>query len=111
MRPVVVENVAQVGRFVTLNVSVLPLESAAVGVKLYAAPATTVAGGVPLIVGATLAGAATVMAKPGSDVVAVPSVTEMTMPVKLPTLPAAGVPLRRPVLVLKLAQDGRFEME
>src|SRR5262245_55355837 len=35
----------------------------------------------------------------------------MTMFANVPTLAAAGVPLRRPFAVLNVAQDGRFEIE
>src|SRR5690349_11529999 len=52
-RPVVVLNVAHVGRFVMLNVNVPPSESLAVGVNEYCVPAVAVVGGVPEIVGAT----------------------------------------------------------
>jgi hypothetical protein len=51
-RPVVVLNVAQLGRFTMLNVSVPPSGSLAVGWNEYAVPAVTVVGGEPEIVGA-----------------------------------------------------------
>ena len=50
--PVVVENDAQVGRFVIVNASVLLSRSEAVGVNEYAAPTCAVVDGVPEIVGA-----------------------------------------------------------
>jgi len=52
-----------------------------------------------------LAGA-TVIVKAGSDFVLFPSLTEMRMFENVPA--TVGVPLRRPVLVLKLAQAGRL---
>ena len=39
-----------------------------------------------------------------------PSLAVITMFEYVPTLPAAGVPDNRPVVLLKLAQDGAFEM-
>ena len=52
--------------------------------------------------------AATVIAKPGSDAVDVPSETLITMLLYVPA--AVGVPLSAPVVVLKLAQLGLFWM-
>ena len=46
------------------------------------------------------------MVKDGREVVAVPSVTEIVMRAEVPTFAAVGVPLSRPVVVLKDAQDG-----
>ncbi len=77
-RPELAVNVAQVGRFAMLNVSVPPLASLAVGVNDYGVPTVTVGGGVPEIVGAVFEDA-TVMANAGSGVDAVPSLTLMTM--------------------------------
>jgi hypothetical protein len=51
------------------------------------------------------------MANGGSDVVAAPSLTLITMFENVPTFASVGVPASRPVLVLKLAHDGRFEIE
>ena len=50
--PVVALNVAQVGLFVMLNVSVLPSASAAFGWKVYRTPTIAPVGRMPLIVGA-----------------------------------------------------------
>src|SRR5436190_21110588 len=48
--PVVVLNVAQVGMFATLNVSVVPVSvSLAVGVKVYSVPTLPVVAGLPEI--------------------------------------------------------------
>jgi hypothetical protein len=49
-----------------------------------------------------------VIVKVGSDFVLLPSLTEMRMFENVPA--TVGVPLRRPVLVLKLAQAGRLPM-
>ena len=71
-------------------------------------PATTGVAGEPEMTGAVL-GAATVMVKAGSAALSVPSETEMVMPVKeRPAMLEVGVPLRRPVVVLKEAQLGRL---
>src|SRR6185503_15238233 len=105
-RPVVVLNVAQLGRFAIAKVSVPPSGSLAAGVKAYAVPTVAVVGGVPEIVGARFGAASTVIVNAGSDALAVPSPTLITM---LPKAPAAvGVPASRPVAVLKVAQLGRF---
>jgi len=53
-------------------------------------------------------GAVTWMVNEGSDTVSTWSVTLMVMRAEVPALAAAGVPERRPVVVLKLAQDGLF---
>ena len=66
----------------------------------------TLVVGVPVMVGAVLGGALTVIANDGSDVVARPSVTLMTMPDVVPTFAVVGVPLSRPVVVLNVAQVG-----
>jgi hypothetical protein len=77
--PVLALKLAQPGLFVIEKLSVLPLGSVVVGVKLYAEPAVTVAGGLPLMVGGLLA-AFTVIEKLGSEALLVPSLTEITMP-------------------------------
>ena len=82
--PVDVLNVAQEGRFWMLNVSLSPLGSLAVGVKLYAAPVRTEVGGVPLITGGELppppdVDDCTLIENAGSEAVAVPSLTLITM--------------------------------
>ena len=63
------------------------------------------------MVGARLAGAVTWIVNDGSEAVAVPSVTEMVMRAEVPTLAGAGVPVRRPVVVLNVAQLGWFWIE
>ena len=77
--------------------------------------------GVPLIDGGEFGGgvlgggaggaAVTVIANVGNDRVAWPSLTLMTMPLCVPTAPAEGVPLSRPVPLLKVAQLGRLVIE
>src|SRR5262245_995715 len=90
-RPVAVLKVAHAGRFAIAKVSGSESASAAVGWNAYAVPCVAVADGVPLIVGARfVVGAVTVIVNAGSDAVAVPSLTESTMPGKVPA--AAGVP-------------------
>ena len=55
-RPVLVLNVAQVGRFAMLYVRVSPFASVAAGVNAYCAPTVAVVTGVPLIEGGVLVG-------------------------------------------------------
>ncbi len=108
-RPVLVLNVAQLGRFWMLYVSVSPSASAPLGWKVYAEPALTLVAGVPEIVGARFAAALTVIANGASDTPAAsPSLTVMTMPLNVPTFWLVGVPDRRPVPVLNVAQLGMF---
>ena len=109
-RPVDVLKLAHDGLLVIENVRVCPSGSEAVGVNEYACPTVTEVAGVPLMVGAPLL-AATEIANAGSDALAAPSVTEITIFEVLPTLAAAGVPLSRPVDVLKLAHDGLLVIE
>ena len=52
----------------------------------------------------------TVIAKAGNDVVTLPSLTRITMFEYDPTCALVGVPDRRPVEVLNVAQVGRLEM-
>jgi hypothetical protein len=70
----------------------------------------TLVAGVPEIVGATFGTAATVIANEGSDAVARPSFTLMTMPDVVPTFAVVGVPLKRPVVVLNEAHAGLLWM-
>ena len=80
-----------------LKVSGSLFASDAEGWKAYALPAVTEVVGEPLITGAVFGGAFTVIANAGSDVVALPSLTLMTMFAYEPTCAVVGVPLRRPV--------------
>jgi hypothetical protein len=109
-RPVDVLNVAQVGMPWMLNVSGSLSASVAVGWNAYAWPAVTLLAGVPVMVGAVLGGALTVIANEGNDVVALPSLTRMTMPDVVPTFAVVGVPLKRPVVVLNEAHAGLLWM-
>jgi hypothetical protein len=77
-RPVVEVKVAHVGLLTMVNVSVPPLASLAVGVKVYCVPTVAVVGGVPEIVGGVFEDA-TVMENAGNAAEAVPSLTLMTM--------------------------------
>src|SRR5262245_5063864 len=90
--PVFALNVAHVGRFAIENVSGSESASAAVGWKLYATPCVAVVGGEPVIVGALLAAALTVIENAASDALSEPSLTLMTIPLVVPTFAAAGVP-------------------
>ena len=64
------------------------------------------AAGVPLIVGASLT-LVTAIAKLAKEMgLATSSVTLITMSVVVPTSLLSGVPVRAPVLVLKVAQSG-----
>jgi hypothetical protein len=111
-RPVLPLNVAQPGRFEILNVRGSPLASLAAGVNVYCVPTVADVGGLPVIVGAVfVAGAVTVIENAGSDAVLRPSLTEITMLLYVRTLLTDGVPRRRPVVVLNVAQDGRLLME
>jgi hypothetical protein len=84
-RPVLPLNVAQLGRFVIENVSVLPSGSLAVGWNAYAVPAVTVVAGAPDITGGELGGGFTTIENVGSDAVALPSLTLITMLPYVPT--------------------------
>jgi hypothetical protein len=61
---------------------------------------------VPLMTGARLVEPETEIEKARSEAVARPSLTPITMLLVVPD--AVGVPLRRPVEVLNVAQLGRF---
>jgi hypothetical protein len=105
--PVEVLKPAQEGLFCTLKVSVMPVGPLAVGVNEYACPALTCVGGVPPMVGAGGGEAATTwMLNAGRAADAEPSLTLIAMLEKVPVF--GGVPLKVPVEVLKVAQDGRF---
>jgi hypothetical protein len=110
--PVAVLNVAHVGLLSMLNASASLFASLAAGVKVYAVPTFAVVAGVPEIVGAafTVAVPLAAMLKAGcKDAEVTPSVTMIMM---LDVVPAAvGVPLRRPVVVLNVAQVGLLRIE
>ncbi len=121
-RPVLLLKLAHVGRFAIENVSGSPSASLADGVKEKDWSCVTVVVGVPLIDGGEFGGGAlgggstggvavTVIANVGNDRVAWPSLTLMTIPLCVPTAPAEGVPLSRPVALLKVAQLGRPVIE
>jgi hypothetical protein len=93
-----------------LKPSVLLSASAEVGRKLYAWPAMTEAGGVPLIVGAWLLELVTVIENGGNETFTEPSVTMIVMFAYVPTLAAAGVPLSPPEAELNVAHTGLFAM-
>jgi len=109
--PVDVLKVAQDGLFVMLNVRGSLLASAAVGWKEYAVPTATDFNGVPVIVGGELVEppeAATTIENVGSEALVTPSLAWTMMLEYVPTFAATGVPLRRPVVVLKVAHAGLF---
>jgi hypothetical protein len=103
-----VSKLAQEGKFETLNVSVSPSGSLAVGWNRYAVPCTTAVDGWPEIVGArfVLGADVTVIENAGSDAVAVPSLTLICTLPYTPTSADVGVPLSAPVEALKAAQAG-----
>jgi hypothetical protein len=105
-RPVEVLNVAQLGLFEMLNVSVSPSASVALGWKLYAVPAITEVAGVPLMVGARLVVALIWIVNDGNEAVAIPSLAVIVIRPVVPTFAADGVPVSRPVVVLNVAQLG-----
>jgi len=68
--------------------------------------------GVPEIVGGGAeVDPVTVIENGGREADAEPLLTLITMPELVPTLAAAGVPLRLPVPALNVAHDGRLAME
>ena len=67
--------------------------------------------GAPEISGARLPALLTTIAKAGSCEVTLPSLTLITMLLNVPTLEDVGVPCKRPVVVLNVAQAGRFVIE
>src|SRR5262245_27627561 len=74
-------------------------------------PAVIDVGGVPVIVGGRFGGALTTIENVASCALPpCPSLTAMPMFENVPTLPAAGVPCSRPVVVLNVAQLGWFAM-
>ncbi|MBK7250084.1 MAG: hypothetical protein IPI06_04125 [Gammaproteobacteria bacterium] len=119
--PVEVENAAHVGLFVIENVSASPFASDAVGAKRYAVPTVAALDGDPPMVGAVLVGAGagagadaaaeTVRLNAASEALALPSLTEITIPLVVPTSPEAGVPLSTPVEVENAAHAGLFVIE
>jgi hypothetical protein len=111
--PVDVENVAQLGLFEMLKPKVSPSASLATGRKLYALPTFALDAGVPEIAGARFVVllVPTLIEKAGKLTVLLPSLVLMTMLEYVPTCELAGVPLSTPVLLLKVAHDGLFEIE
>src|SRR5882724_7620104 len=74
-------------------------------------PSEFVVGGVQVSVAEPVACTEfTVIWKAARDVVAVPSLTEITMPDVVPASLAAGVPDSWPVVVLNVAHDGLLMM-
>jgi hypothetical protein len=63
--------------------------------------------GEPEIVGPVV----TVIAKAGSEALAAPSATLITIPAVVPAFAAVGVPDSWPVVLLNVAHDGLFTME
>ena len=78
--------------------------SLALGWNWYGWPSVAVVAGAPEIVGATPR--TTLMPNLASPLRLTPSLTEIWMPLILPTSIDDGVPYRRPVLASKLAQRG-----
>jgi len=114
--PVAVLKIAQDGLFATLNASALPSASLALGVNAYALPVVTAVGGVPEMTGAVFTGAATgaavtVTLNAGRELRRAPSETLMPMLEYVPACAAEGVPDSVPVLLLKVAHAGLFEIE
>src|SRR5687768_10286415 len=73
-------------------------------------PSVFSVGGVQLIVAEPFATAVTVIEKAARDAVALPSLTEITMPDVVPASLASGVPESVPAVVLNDAQAGLFVM-
>ena len=88
------------------NANVSPSASLADGVKLYAAPTVTSLAGLPLIVGAVFGSGTTVIENAARLALSSPSDTLIRILEYVPSSASEGVPDRRPVLLLKLAQDG-----
>ena len=92
------------------NVNGLPSGSLAVGWNEYALPGITEVAGVPDMTGGRFGMLFTVIVNAGSCAVACPSLTRIAMLLYVPTWLAVGVPCSRPVVVLNVAQLGRFVM-
>src|SRR5215472_9956926 len=108
--PFVESKLAQEGLLAMENVRLLADGSLAVGAKEYVVPAVTLVPGVPEIVGPEAA-EATAIAKAGSEALATPSLTLITIPLSVPTSAAVGVPLSCPLAILKLAHEGLLLIE
>jgi hypothetical protein len=98
--------------FTIANVSALPLGSVVLGWNLYACPAVTEVAGWPLIAGGAGVppGLVTWIANEGSDAVALPSETEITIPAYVPTSALPGLPDSAPLVVSKDAHEGLLVM-
>jgi hypothetical protein len=111
---VLVLKLAQEGRLTTRKESGAPLGSDADGVKEYGCPTTTLAAGVPEIVGGAVGGVVdcpVIVIRNGPTVaVPMPSDTPISIAFVMPTSAALGVPLSSPVAGLKVAQLGIFVM-
>src|SRR6187401_3475724 len=94
--------------------SVLPSGSLPTGENAYELPAVTVVAGVPVMVGARLAGgvagAACTVIVNCNCAVAWPSLTMITIGPVLPMSAAVGVPVLWPVEGVKVSQAGLFWM-
>jgi hypothetical protein len=110
-RPVVVLKLAQEGRLDMVHVRVCPSTSVALGWKTYAALIVAVVPGVPLIRGALLVGAVTLIENAGKEALNEPSETVMTIFEYVPVWLTEGVPDSVPVVVLNDAHLGRFAIE
>ena len=83
-----------------------PFGSIADGVKLYAVPGATEVAGEPEIVGPPLSREVERIANHIDELVFLPSLTRIRMPVHMPTVD--GVPVSAPVLELNVAHAGRL---
>jgi hypothetical protein len=108
--PVVVLKLAHDGLLEMEKLSVSPLASLAVGLKLYACPTDADVAGVPLIFGALLVLVEdfAVIENVGKYVVRHESFTPIRMLLHVPAV--VGVPRKRPVEVENVAHDGLLEI-
>jgi hypothetical protein len=106
--PVNRSNEAQPGLWLMLKRSGSPFGSLADGVKLYALPGATEVAGDPEIVGPPLSREVTRIENQIDELLFVPSLTRIRMPVHRPTLD--GVPVSAPLLELNVAHAGRLKI-